>query len=175
MPETLTCSAVRNTANGVSTSSSTWNVVSSSPRLRTRDTRNASSAASTRPKAMPPKKLTKNAPVAEISEKVPVVSAAIENWNETTPEASLMSDSPESRIDWRRLRLTRFESEATATASVGPSAAPRAKAAASGMVGSRACNVKPMQRMVTTTRPTASESTFARFDHNATLSVLRAS
>ena len=48
---------------------------------------------------MPPKKLTKNAPVAEISEKVPVVSAAMENWNETTPEASLMSDSPESRID----------------------------------------------------------------------------
>ena len=91
---------------------------------------------------MPPKKLTKNAPVAEISEKVPVVSAAMENWNETTPDASLISDSPESKIDWRRLRLTRFESEATATASVGPSAAPRAKAAASGMVGSRACSVR---------------------------------
>ena len=45
------------------------------------------------------------------------------------PEASLMSDSPSRMLLEREEMLVSLESDATATASVGPSAAPSAKAA----------------------------------------------
>ena len=51
----------------------------------------------TRPTAMPPKKLMAKLCAALARENEPVIAAAIANWNDTTPDASLMSASPESR------------------------------------------------------------------------------
>ena len=86
-----------------------------------------------------------------------------------------MSDSPERRISCRLFKPALCPNAATATASVGPSAAPSAKAAASGMDGWMALRRNPTTRMVTITSPMASDSTMMRLDHNATLSTERAS
>ena len=135
----------------------------------------ASTAAHIKPMAMPPKKLTKNVVAASSIEKVPVVSAATANWNDTTPDASLIKDSPDNRTSWRLFNEARCESDATATASVGPSAAPRANAAASGMLGCTKLSTKPTTSIATTTRPTASDTITVRFDQRDTLSTWRAS
>ena len=127
------------------------------------------------PTRMPPKKLRANDAPAPRSENDPVVSAAMANWNDTTPDASLMSDSPESRTSCLGVRDARLESDETATASVGPSAAPRAKAATSGMDGSIACAKKPTMSATATTSPMARDATGRRFDQSATLSTPRAS
>ena len=68
-----------------------------------------------------------NTVLAPTSENVPVTAAAMANWNDTMPEASLMSDSPSKMLLSRGAMSVSFESDATATASVGPSAAPSAK------------------------------------------------
>ena len=46
---------------------------------------------------MPPKKLMAKLCAALARENEPVIAAAMANWNDTTPDASLMSASPESR------------------------------------------------------------------------------
>ena len=69
---------------------------------------------------------------APTSENVPVTAAAMANWNDTMPEASLMMDSLSKILRERAGIFTCFDSEATDTASVGPSAAPKANAAAKG-------------------------------------------
>ena len=69
------------------------------------------------------------------TENVPVIAARIENWNPTMPEASLNRDSPLRIPRWRSLSVASWLKDATATASVGPRAAPNAKAAASGTAG----------------------------------------
>ena len=95
--------------------------------------------------------------------KVPVVAAAMANWKETTPDASLSKASPDNWLFWRRERLMSPPSAATATASVGPSAAPSAKAAASGMEGCSRFRVNPTLKVRRSTRPMASESMPFRF------------
>ena len=55
-------------------------------------------AASATPTAMPPKNETTKETPASMSEKAPVVAAAMANWKDTTPDASLMSASPCSRV-----------------------------------------------------------------------------
>ena len=101
---------------------------------------------------------------------MPVVKAATANWNDTTPDASLISDSPDKSTSWRLVSDALWESEATATASVGPSAAPSANAAASGTLGWTILSANPATRIVATTNPTASERTTVRFDQSAALS-----
>ena len=70
---------------------------------------------------------------------------------------------------------TDLESDETATASVGPRAAPKAKAAARGMEGTIAFTAKPITSAVATTSPMASDSTGLRSRHKATLSACLAS
>ena len=58
---------------------------------------------------------------------------------------------------------------ATAAASVGPSAAPKASAAARGMAGMAAWSARPTSNVVTITSPTASEVTGAQLRNSASL------
>ncbi len=48
---------------------------------------------------MPPKNSRANSAPTSIAENAPVSAAALANWKATTPEASLMSDSPDSNVD----------------------------------------------------------------------------
>ena len=98
MPLTPTCSATRNTRNGVNTSNTTCTVTLSKPCLRMRRRATAATRPSARPSRMPPKKLTANVDAASVSENAPVTAAAMANWNDTTPDASLMRASPESSV-----------------------------------------------------------------------------
>ena len=117
---------------------------------------------------IPPKKLNRKSAVASTRENVPVTAAAMANWNATMPEASLMSDSP-SRM------LVSLESDATATASVGPSAAPSAKAANKLMDGTSQWTANPTTSAVASTSPMASDSTGLRLRHSDALSMFLAS
>ena len=76
---------------------------------------------------------------------------------------------------WRAGMAISLESDVTATASVGPRAAPSAKAANSGMEGMMRLSVKPMMRVVATTRPMARESTGLMWVQSAALSAFFAS
>ena len=49
-----------------------------------------------RPRPMPPRKSTRKVLPAAARLKAPVTAAAMANWNDTTPEASLSSASPDS-------------------------------------------------------------------------------
>ena len=127
------------------------------------------------PMKMPPKKENRNSTVALTRENVPVTAAASANWKATMPDASLMSDSPSRMLLARGEMSVSLESEATATASVGPRAAPRAKAAAKLMEGTTQLTAKPTTRAVTTTSPMASETTGLLLRQSAALSTLFAS
>ena len=175
MPLVPSWLATRYTMNGVNTSNSTWNVVFSRPHERTRRTRKLPKSPSAKPMAMPPKKLTTKSSEAFSSENVPVVAAARANWNATMPEASLMSDSPSRMLLSRGAMFVPLGIDATATASVGPRAAPSAKAAARGIDGSSQCTEKPTMSAVTSTRPMASERTGPLFSQSAFLSMFLAS
>ena len=80
--------------NGLNTSKSTWKVVLSRPSARTARMTRLATKPSTRPMPMPPKKLARKLVDASMMENRPVAAAAMANWNDTIPEASLMSDSP---------------------------------------------------------------------------------
>ena len=160
---------------GVNTSNTTCTVALSKPLLRMKRRANVATSPSTSPSAMPPKKLARNVAVASSSEKVPVTAAAMANWKDTTPEASLMSASPESSVFCRLVRLMSLPRAVTATASVGPSAAPMANAAAKGMEGSIQCRTKPTTSTVARTRPTAKERMAPLFCQSARLLACRAS
>ena len=79
---------------------------------------------------MPPRKLITKLTEAFRSEKVPVVTAARANWNDTMPDASLRMDSASRMLLSRGAMFVPLGIDATATASVGPRAAPSANAAA---------------------------------------------
>lgn len=130
---------------------------------------------STAPTAMPPKKSRAKDTAASAAEKAPVRAAAMANWKATTPDASLMSDSPASSVDWRGFRPTREPSAPTAAASVGARAAAQAKAAARGMDGTNQCGTKPTTSTVSSTSPTASEKMAPLFSQSARRLMLRAS
>ncbi len=108
-----------------------------------------------------------------MNENVPVMAAARANWNETMPDASLSRSSPFKMLACRSGISTSFASEETATASVGPSAAPRAKAAASPIEGMNALTAKPMASVVAMTRPIASENGLAIAPEELFVGVLR--
>ena len=93
------------------------------------------------PSTRPPTKLMANVPVAFSSENDPAMIAATANWNDTMPDASLSSDSPFRMLPERLGMLAVSDTEATAMGSVGESAAPMARAAASGTSGRKACTV----------------------------------
>ena len=118
---------------------------------------------------MPPRKAKKKFAVAPTSENVPVTAAAMANWNDTMPEASLMMDSLSRMLRDRAGIVTCLASEATDTASVGPSAAPRANAAASGMEGTSHLTANPTMSAEAMTSPTASDSTGRLFSQSACL------
>lgn len=122
---------------------------------------------------MPPKASTTNEIEASSSENVPVTAAAIANSKDTTPDASLISASPERSDFWRLESETSLPSAATATASVGPRAAPKAKAAASGMEGTIQFRIKPTTSTVRNTRPMARDTTAPLFSQSPCLSAWR--
>ncbi len=127
------------------------------------------------PKARPPTNSTTKLSPASRSENDPVAAAAMANWKQTMPEASFKSSSPLRMPHCRSGMLTCFDRDVTATASVGPKAAPKANAAAKEMAGMIACKVKPMINMVTTTSPMASERIGPRFFQRMALSAFFAS
>ena len=88
----------------------------------------------------------------------PLTAAAMANWKPTMPDASLNSDSPFSTLVCRCVSAASLPSDDTATASVGPSAAPSAKAAASGIAGHTACNAKPTATIVAIAKPIANDN-----------------
>ena len=116
-----------------------------------------------------------NSSAAPRAEKAPVRAAALANWKATTPDASLMSDSPESSVDWRFFRLTEEARAPTAAASVGASAAAQAKAAASGTEGTNQFSAKPTTSTVSSTSPTANDRMEPLFSHRSRGFVSRAS
>ncbi len=124
---------------------------------------------------MPPTKAKKKFAVAPTSENVLVTAAAMANWNDTMPEASLMMDSLSRMLRERAGIFTCLDSEATDTASVGPSAAPNANAAASETDGISQFTAKPTMSAEAMTRPTASDSTGRLFSQSAFLSMCLAS
>ncbi len=87
----------------------------------------------------------------------------MENWKATMPVASLMSDSPLSSALQRGEMSASFAAAETAMGSVGPSAAPSAKAAASEMEGMMALTKKPTPTMMAITSPIASATMERRF------------
>ena len=159
----------------MSTSKSTWKFVFSTPMERARLTTQLPSSPSRIPSSRPPTNSTRKSTPASTRENDPVTTAAMANWKDTIPEASFKSSSPFNMEAWRFGMSTCFESDETATASVGPKAAPRAKAAASGMEGTNAFSRKPMTSVVATTRPMAKESTGLRSRQSACLSACFAS
>ena len=102
-----------------------------------------------------------------------MTAAAMANWNDTTPDASLISASPDSSDFWRPVSRMSLPNAVTATASVGPSAAPSAKAAASGMDGSIQLSTKPTTNTVTITSPMASDTMEPLLSHNPRLLACR--
>ena len=66
-------------------------------------------------------------------------------------------------------------SELTATASVGPSAAPSANAAANGIAGQNECTVNPTASIVAIARPMANDSEIFSDLNSADLSISCAS
>ena len=173
MPLTAKCSAVRYAKNGMTTSNSRNTVGVSRPSARTRPSTNITIAASTRPTTTPPTKSNRKVAVALNNENVPVTAAAMANSNATTPDASLNKASPESNDFWRSVSLTSLPMAATAAASVGPSAAPSAKAAARGIDGTIRFSTKPITSAVMNTRPIASEMMCPLFFQSAPLSAWR--
>ena len=147
----------------------------SRPHERTRRTMKLPVSPNATPTSTPPRNAKKKFAVAPTSENVPVTAAAMANWNDTMPEASLMMDSLSKILRERAGIFTCFDSEATDTASVGPSAAPKANAAAKGMDGTSQLTANPMIRAEAMTSPTASDSTGRLFSHSAFLSRFLAS
>ena len=158
MPETWIASAPKYSRNGRNSSINTRVVVVSQPSERTVSNSQLMIRPSTMPTIAPPKNEMKNSPIASPTSNVPVTAAAMANWNPTMPEASLNNDSPLSTPTWRCESDASWLSELTATASVGPRAAPSASAAASGTTGHAACSVNPTPTIVAMASPTARES-----------------
>ena len=175
MPLTWKAWAAKYTMSGVNTSNSTWNVVFSTPMSRALRTIQLAARPNAAPNSSPPTNSTRKFTEASMRLKVPVMQAASANWNDTMPDASLSSSSPLSRLFCRSGMSICFDSEDTATASVGPSAAPRAKAAASGMEGMTACTENPMMSVVATTSPMASDRMGLRSRQSLALSAFLAS
>ena len=61
------------------------------------------------PTARPPTNVTAKATDTSATEKAPVTAAATANWNVTTPDASLKSDSAERMASWRLVTATSRE------------------------------------------------------------------
>ena len=127
------------------------------------------------PSTAPPMNEATKSPAASPTSNWPVMAAAIANWKPTMPEASLNRDSPLSTLSWRWVSDASLPSELTATASVGPSAAPSASAAASGTTGHIACRMKPTAIMVAMASPMARDSDRFRVFSSPDLSISCAS
>ncbi len=108
-------------------------------------------------------------------EKTPVTRAATANWKETTPDASLSRHSPWRSVFWSLGISTRLPRVVTATASVGPRAAAKAKAAAKGIEDTSQWVKKPTTSTMSSTRPSAKAKTGLRWRQSAFLSDSRAS
>ena len=176
IPETWAMSsAARYSRNGRNSSIRMRVVVVSQPSERIVSNSQLTTRPTANPTSVPPMNETTNSPAASPNEKTPVTAARIENWKPTMPEASLNNDSPLSTLSWRWVSAASLPSELTATASVGPSAAPSANAAASGIAGQNVCTVNPTATMVAIAKPMASDSEIFNDLNNADLSISCAS
>ena len=123
---------------------------------------------------MPPRKLTSTSRVNSSGEKRPVSAAVTANSKLTIEAASL------NRLSPLRISICRSESRAwrpicvTATASVGASAAPKARAAAMLICGQKAWSVAPVAMMHRNTSPMASHRDCLSTRMSRGLDVLRA-
>ena len=132
-------------------------------------------SAKSTPRTMPPTKTQTSETEASQMEKTPVTRAATANWKETTPDASLSRHSPWRSVFWSLGISTRLPRVVTATASVGPRAAAKAKAAAKGIEGTSQWVKKPTTSTMSSTRPSAKAKTGLRWRQSAFLSDSRAS
>ncbi|MNH20660.1 hypothetical protein D3C79_804390 [compost metagenome] len=113
----------------------TWVAGSSQPRAIIQVRRRPISQLSATPTARPPRATRTKLKLASANENTPVIAAARANLNVTRPEASFINASPCSMCISGVGKRSWAMAE-TATASVGDSTAARAKATASGMLGS---------------------------------------
>ena len=130
-------------------------VVFSHPSERTVSNSQLMNSPTIKPNAAPPMNETMNSPVAFPTANSPVMAAEIANWNPTMPEASLNRDSPFNTLRWRVVSEASLPNELTATASVGPKAAPKASPAAKGIAGQIECRANPTAAMVAMASPMA--------------------
>ena len=158
MPETCTASAPKYRMNGRNSSIRIRVVIVSQPRERIVSNTTSATMPTTMPKNAPPKKDATNCMADSPTSNTPLTAAAMANWKPTMPDASLNSDSPFSTLVCRCVSAASLPSDDTATASVGPSAAPSAKAAASGIAGHTACNAKPTATIVAIAKPIANDN-----------------
>ena len=157
MPDTWHSSAPMYSRTGRKSSIRMRVVVVSQPSERTVSNTQLIISPTMKPNAAPPMNETMNLPVASPTANWPVIAAEMANWKPTMPEASLNSDSPLSTLRWRVVSEASLPKDVTATASVGPSAAPKARPAANGMAGQMECNAKPTAAMVAMASPIASD------------------
>ena len=176
MPETWPMSsAARYSRNGRNSSIRMRDVVVSQPSDRMDSNTQLAMRPMTMSSTAPPMNEATKSPAASPTSNWPVMAAAIANWKPTMPEASLNRDSPLSTLSWRWVSDASLPSELTATASVGPSAAPSASAAASGTTGHIACRMKPTAIMVAMASPMARDSDRFRVFSSPDLSISCAS
>lgn len=168
-------SAARYSRNGRNSSIRMRDVVVSQPSDRMDSNTQLAMRPMTMSSTAPPMNEATKSPAASPTSNWPVMAAAIANWKPTMPEASLNRDSPLSTLSWRWVSDASLPSELTATASVGPSAAPSASAAASGTTGHIACRMKPTAIMVAMASPMARDSDRFRVFSSPDLSISCAS
>ncbi len=172
MPDTWIISADRYSRNGRKISIRMRDVVVSHPSRRMVSNSQLTATPISMPNSVPPVKDTTKSPNASPSLNVPVVAATMANWKPTMPVASLNSDSPFSTEVWRMLSEASRPSELTATASVGPRAAPSAKAADSGTIGHAEPRTNPTATIVAVASPMASDRDSLMLRSSADLSML---
>lgn len=121
------------------------------------------------PTAIPPRATHKKVSPALASENVPVSVAAMANRRQTSPDASLSSDSPSRMCIIRAGIGTRAPIADTAIGSVGDTTAASANATGSGMAGIIQWMNRPTPRTVKTTRPSARPRIVRRSSRSASL------
>ncbi len=149
-PETPSASAGSQAPNGASSERRT----STGGSLR-RPRTNTIAQPATRPMTTPPALTTTKLSAAFPSEKAPLTAAITARRYATSEVASFMSDSLSRMITTRRGRPSRCAMAVAASASVGETMAPRAKATAHGTPDASVCTTTATMTVVASTSPTA--------------------
>ena len=126
------------------------------------------------PSATPPTAATKNPTRASERTKLPVTTASTAARYATRADASLKRDSPSMRVTTTRGAPSRRKTLVAASASVGATIAPSAKAPPQPRSGTIACATTATHTIVKTTRPIERRAIGTRFARRSRLGVATA-